>query len=164
MQETERDDLQVYEVGFHILPTVAEGDLSGEVVKVRDLISSVKGSVISEGFPEMTNLSYEIAKRIDGKYVDFNRAYFGWIKFDLDRTEIEKVDSALKANPQILRYIIIKTVKENTLYVPKISAVKKSTDGELDGVLVSEMTPKEYVAPVSEEEMDKSIDDLVIEN
>lgn len=162
MPETEKDDLQVYEIGFHILPTVTEAELREEVSKIHESITSSGGAIISESFPELINLAYEISKRSESKYTRFNKAYFGWVKFELERENIKIVDESLKSNPQILRHIIIKTVKENTLYIPKIASARKSVDTDGEIPLVSDLSEKEAALPVSEEEMDKSIDDLVI--
>ncbi len=163
MPETEKDDLQIYEVGFHILPTIAEADLSAEVVKIRDLVNSLGGAIISEGFPENKNLAYEMTKRIEAKLVRFTRAYFGWVKFELERNKINELEQALKMNPAILRFLVVKTVRENTLYVPKVSVARRSSDNEsADAPTVSQLPESESVAPISEEEMDKSIDELVV--
>lgn len=154
------DETQVYEVGYHILPTVLETDLRGEVSKIQSLISASEGSITSEAFPEMVGLAYEIAKKTETKQAKFNRTYFGWIKFEIGQGQLSKIDSELKANPNVLRYLIIKTVKENTLYIPKVISIRREEVAPES--LVSSLEEKIVKTPASEEEIDKSIDELVI--
>ncbi|MEK7642681.1 MAG: 30S ribosomal protein S6 [Patescibacteria group bacterium] len=161
MQEKENDDLQVYELGYHLLGSISENDLGGEMTKIHDLLARHGGEIISEGAPEMRNLAYEISKRVETKYTTFSKAYFGWIKFEINRPTIISFEKDIKMNSNILRYIIMKTVKENTIYIPKISQPRREVDlGEQS--LVSGMPEKVVHAPASEEEIDKSIDELVI--
>ena len=146
---------QIYEIGYHILPTVAEDKLPEEVGKVQSLISSRGGNIITEEFPQLRALAYDISKRTETKYSKYSKAYFGWIKFEIGPDMIIGVDNGLNENPNVLRYLIIKTVRENTMTTPKIVREKKEAkDGE--------KSEQEEKIEVSEEEIDKSIDDLVI--
>ncbi len=151
------DDNQVYEVGFHILPTVPEEKISEIVSKLTDLINKNGGSIISEEFPKIRNLSYEIKKRVETKYLSFSKAYFGWVKFEMLSASIDKVDNEMKSNENILRFIIVKTIRENTMHTFKSPIINKENNREEIIKL-----PKEKVE-ISEEEIDKSIDELVID-
>ncbi|MCI5108636.1 MAG: 30S ribosomal protein S6 [Candidatus Pacebacteria bacterium] len=137
---------QIYEIGFHILPTVAEEALGDEVSKIRTEIEK-GGEVISEEYPKLQDLEYSISKYIDTKKSKFDRAYFGWIKFEGDAELALSIKKVCDNHSNILRYLIIKTVRENTLVKPK----EPKKEGEVEG--------KEF----SKEEVDKSIDELVIE-
>ena len=165
MSEKNNEDLKdgdkgIYEVGYHILPTLSEADVASEVGKIQNLITGSEGSIITESFPELRGLAYEISKRVETKYNKFNKAYFGWVKFEIERGLIGKIESALKSDPNILRFLVIKTIRENTLYVPKMVSMKREVSS--DEPLVSNMTEKIEKKPVSEEELDKSIDELVV--
>lgn len=151
-------DLQVYEFGYHILPTVAEENLPNEVSKVHSLISENGGSIISEGAPVVRQLAYEISKKIENKNLNFNKAYFGWIKFEMDRKDIVNFKNKIENLPNILRFLVVKTVKENTMHTPKIPMFVKDSHRE-----EKDVTKTEEKAPVSEAEIDKSIDELVID-
>jgi ribosomal protein S6 len=147
-------DRRIYEVGFHILPTVEESRLSETLVKIKDVLAEKGASVISEDFPKLRQLAFTMAKEIQGKSQKFNKAYFGSIKFELDREALAQIDNAIKSNPDILRYIIVKTVRENTVYYSKnAEAVKEEGEDK-----AAEKPAKE----VSAEEIDKSIEELVI--
>ncbi len=150
-------DSQIYEVGFHILPTVPEEKLQEVVSKLEDSINRNGGSIISEEFPKIKNLSYEIKKRIETKYLSFNKAYFGWIKFEIISALIGKVNDEIKGNEDILRFVIVKTIKENTMHTFKSPIMNRESNREEIAKV-----PKEKVE-ISEEEIDKSIDQLVID-
>lgn len=159
-KEVENKDLgevKVYEIGFHITPNVAEEDVERELSPIHDIISELGGSVISEGAPVMRPLSYEIAKKIENKTFKFSKAYFGWVKFEIDSSKTSNITSKLEVLPNILRFILVKTVRENTIHTPKIPMFKK--DSVKDAETPTETSDKPQV---SEEELDKSIDDLVI--
>jgi ribosomal protein S6 len=153
------DEGQIYEIGFHILPTVPEEKLPEVVLKIKDAVMGNGGEVISDDFPKLRVLAYEIKKRIETKYLSFNKAYFGWVKFEMSRDSIEKIKKEMDGNGDILRFIIVKTVRENTLHTPK-APMMRSGGGE------ETKAPKEFVpaekVEISEEEIDKSIDELVI--
>src|SRR3989338_9266687 len=119
MQEKDRDS-EIYELGYHLIPTIAETDLSQEVAKLQNIITDAHGSIISESFPEMRGLAYEIAKRVETNYSRFNKAYFGWIKFETIGSAMEDIDKKLKLDLSVLRFILVKTVRENTIFSPKI--------------------------------------------
>ncbi|MEK7635132.1 MAG: 30S ribosomal protein S6 [Patescibacteria group bacterium] len=153
------DDVQVYEVGFHILPTVPEEKLPELVLKIKDSITQNGGEIISDDFPKMRVLAYEIKKRVETKYSTFNKAYFGWVKFEILPVFVAKLKTEMETNPDVLRFIIIKTVRENTMHSPKAPMVMKT--GATEEVKIPEFVPTEKVE-ISEADIDKSIDELLI--
>ena len=156
------DEGQVYEIGFHILPTVPEEKLPESVLKIKDYITTNGGEVISDEFPKMRVLSYEIKKLMDTKYQSFNKAYFGWVKFEITASSVEKIKKEIENNQDILRFIIIKTVRENTMHTPKLPVMMRNTSTE-ETKISNQNEPTEKTE-VSEEEIDKSIDELVIDS
>lgn len=156
MNETSNEsDKLIYEVGYHLLPTVEEEHVPAEAEKVRSAIEAQGGAVISEEMPKIMSLSYEIWKSINAKRQAFNRAYFGWIKFEAEPSVIAGLKNKIDNLPDILRFIIVKTVREETLRAHKIPVFKKEhvKEGSEEG---SEKKPE-----ASEEEIDKSIDELL---
>lgn len=154
----EKDDSLVYEVGFHLLPTVEESDVPVEAAKIRSIIEENGGAIISEEAPKMIVIAYDISKNINSKRQKFNKAYFGWIKFEIDPSQISQVKSKIENVANILRFVIIKTVKEDTMHIHKAPMFRKEDNKEEKGETQTEK-PK-----ASEAEIDKSIDELVIEN
>lgn len=160
MEETNKDldNLRIYELGYHLLPTIAEESLGAEVSKLQSIISDNGGTIISEEFPQMRNLSFEMVKVSENKNIKFNKAYFGWIKFEIPGFSIGSISEKVTANPSVLRFIIVKTVKENTIYTPKIATISKKESK------IEESVGGAPVEKASPEEIDKSIDDLLVED
>ena len=106
--------------------------------------------------PKMTNLAYSIQKVISNVRSKFSTAYFGWIKFAIDSSKVLELKKQIDLNPNFIRFLILKTVKENTIAAKRFvrgetyrrPTMKKSIDG---GVAV----------PINKEEIDKEIDALV---
>ena len=141
--EQKSDETQIYEAGYHFLPTIEVPLLSEEVLKIKDLIVKNEGNIISEISPTLTNLAYPISKMTSSGKKDFEKSFFGSLKFDLDQINIDKIKKYLETDLNILRFIIVKTVKENTIYYNK----------------------KEIEVPTSSEiEIDKSIEALIETN
>ena len=163
--------MQVYEVGFHVVPTLTEEKASQKAAEFRSLIEKNNGTVISEGAPQNQPLAYTLYKDVGSVRSKYDNAHFGWIKFEAPTTSIAIVKDAMDKDSEILRHIIIKTVRENTLHTPKVvvraaSEEKKSDD--VSGVVATGAGTAVAGAPVSAapmsiDEMDKTIDKMVTE-
>jgi len=136
----------VYEIGFHLIPLVSEDEVASHVSTIKSILDKAGARVISEEFPTLIELAYSISKKIRGSREDFDTAYFGWIKFETTPGAIESIDEDVRGLGEVLRFIIIKTLREDTI-------LKREPEHE----------DKEFDEPSSEEEMDKAIDELVIE-
>jgi len=153
---------KIYEVGYHIISSVAEENIPAEVEKIKAYLAKEKAVIISEEAPKLRPLAYSIKKGFGGIYKTYDKAYFGFIKFELNEAgDVRDIDLAMKNNDSILRYIVIKTVRENTMYSPKITVfsdkdAKIKTNLKEDKVVKAEKT-------ATIEEIDKSIDALVSE-
>jgi ribosomal protein S6 len=147
---------QVYEVGYHIVSSVAEENLAAEVSKIKDLLG--KAEVIAEESPKLMDLAYAIDKQIGGLRRKFDKAYFGWVKFETSPEDAVVLNKKLAAMETVLRFILIKTVKENTLYGAKLLAEEVA---KKKAVAKKEEVKEKGVA--SAEEIDKSIDELIKE-
>lgn len=156
---------EVYELGYHIVPTVQESDLPSEVSTLKSLVEDNKGIIISDESPKMRGLSYTLFKVVKGVKQKCDSAYFGWIKFEGDSSLIKVVEDAVKTNPHILRYLLVKTVRENTLYGLKMAQSAKMQGGLERGI--ESRKPKSELSPdkpkMTQEEMDKTIDELIKE-
>jgi ribosomal protein S6 len=155
MNEKDNDNL-VYEVGFHLLPVIEESNVPTEALNIKAIIEENGGTIISEEMPKMVALAYDISKVVDTKRQKFNKAYFGWVKFEMDPSQILNVKNKVESSANVLRSLIVKTVREDTLHAHKIPMFRKENPKEEKGEDVVEK-PK-----VSEAELDKSIDELVI--
>lgn len=152
---------RVYEVGYHILPSFKEEDLEGIVGAIRSVIEKAGGSFISEGAPVLTRLAYPVAVKTRGKRDDYDRAYFGWIKFEAAVDTAHALEESLKRDSAVLRFIVFRTVREETRARVKLATIRevRRTD-----VIKAAPTKEETSGePVSEEDLDKALETLTTE-
>ena len=150
---------KIYEVGYHIISSVSEENIPSEVEKIKAYLAKEKAIIISEEAPKLRPLAYSIKKAFGGSYKVFDKAYFGFIKFELNETgDIRNIDLAMKNNESVLRYLVIKTVRENTMYSPKITIFS-----DKDAKIKTFKEDKKVEKTATVEEIDKSIDALVAE-
>jgi ribosomal protein S6 len=157
MQEIEL--MQVYELGFHIVPTIAEEKVANVFGDIKSLLEKNGAVFISEEYPKMRPLAYAMLKNEAGKNEKFNFAYFGWVKYELPKEAAAEVKNKLEKNKEILRFLVIKTVRENTLYGHKLPR----KDNEKPEAIVAADVPVEEIIMATEEEIDKTIEELVVE-
>ena len=167
MEENTKDDrISVYEIGYLVAGDVLEEKVSEEADKVKDVIVKSGATIIADEVPHMEELSYTMrVKTVSGSYEKYDRAYFGWVKFELSSNKVESVKKTVELLPKILRMILITTVKENTYLGKRASQIaaaimpKKAQDIGIGAVVDA----KKDVTSLSVEDMDKSIDDMVKE-
>ena len=146
----------VYEVGYIMVPTIAEENLGGEVTAFKDMLTEHGATFISDEHPKMMELSYEMSRSIANKRQKFSYGYFGWVKFECTPVQAKVVKDILDKNEKLVRYLLIKTVRENTMS-------PKRPYGKTEGGMRRKFTPKEEVSgPINEETIDKEIDALVV--
>lgn len=107
----EERELGSYELAFHVLPTVAEGEVTTVFQSLKDIITKHKGELTTEESPARFDLAYEIIKFLEGRNRKFSSAYFGWIRFKLDPSEIEEINSEVEAKNELLRHLLIRLTK-----------------------------------------------------
>lgn len=111
MPAAEAVERNSYELAFHVLPTVAEGEVPGVFDAVKALITTNGGELFDEEAPERFDLAYEIVKHIEGKNRKFQSAYFGWVRFMSAAEAIAAITEELETDINILRYLLIKLTK-----------------------------------------------------
>jgi ribosomal protein S6 len=153
--------LRIYEVGYHIIPTVKEEDLEKIVATIRDIVEKAGGSFIAEGAPALTRLAYPMTAKEGDKKIEHDRGYFGWIKFEAPVAVAQTLDEALKHNPNFLRFMVFRTVREDTrakMKAPVLREVKRT-----DTIKAAPRRAEESAAPVSEEDLEKALQDITAE-
>ena len=153
------NESNVYEASYHLAPTLAEEGLSAEADKIKTLITDLGGEIISEADPELKTLAYSISKTVKAIKSNYNKAYFGWVKFALVPESVEKVKISFDASEIILRYLIVSTVREGTLMADK---EKRSITRPEPAKEKENEEPTKAPAASEGKELDKAIDDLVI--
>ncbi len=155
--QKEDSGLKVYEVGYLLVPTIPGEDIPKAYGDMKELITGTfKGHIISDDMPKMMNLAYTMVKVISNVRHKFNTAYFGWVKFSMEPEGILNLKKSLDLDKNIIRFLILKTVKENTI------ATKRFMHREAKKPFVVKKSEGDKVlTPVEKEKIDKEIDALV---
>ena len=99
-------------------------------------------------------------KKIDGKNVKFDSSFFGWVKFEGDATLPILLKEEVDQSKGILRFIILKTVREYTPIQHK--QMFRQHEEEAKPIKKPEVVEdKGKKVTISDEELDKSIEELV---
>lgn len=160
--ENELGVSRIYEIGYIIVPTVAEDALEQAVAAIRAPIEKAGGSFIAEGAPSLTRLAYDMTAREGDKNVDYDRGYFGWLKFEGTTDVAQAIDEALRTNALILRHIVFRTVREDTRAKIKAPALREVKTSQV--MRAAPRREEETAAPVSEADLDKAIEGLTNES
>ncbi len=164
MQEVEKDkneilmdtNSKIYELGYLLLPTISEEDIPISYGNLKELILSLSGEIISDEIPKIIPLAYSMKKVTSNVYNKFNTAYFGWTKFIMDSQKVLELKKHLDLDPNFIRFLILKTVKENTI------ATKRFVRGETYRKQTTKKNMENETAiPINKEEIDKEIDALI---
>lgn len=143
-----------YELAFHILPTIAEEEVSAVYADLKAAITASGGEMFAEEAPERFDLAYEIEKHFEGKNKKYRSAYFGWVRFKAMPEAAVAITEEVDGNVNILRHLLIKLTRveeENPFnFHEAIKAQKQVTD--VEGVV--ETVPEEVVAEHEEESDD----------
>ncbi len=104
-------ELVSYEFAFHILPTVAEGEVTNFFDKIKNQITKIGGELAEEESPKRFDLAYEIVKYLEGKNRKFSSAYFGWVRFRLESGKLAELTETFDEAKELLRFIVVKLTK-----------------------------------------------------
>ena len=104
-------ELQAYELAFHVLPTVAEGEVTAVFDRIKTMIINLGGTVTSEEVPARFDLEYEISQFLEGRNRKFSSAYFGWVRFTIDTAKIGEVTEMVEGTKELLRHLLIRLTK-----------------------------------------------------
>ncbi len=111
MPAAEAKELISYEFAFHVLPTVAEGEVTRVFDTIKAHITKNGGELFDEEAPERFDLAYDIVKHYEGRNRKFSSAYFGWVRFKTDPAQIDAIADELKGVKEILRHLLIKMTR-----------------------------------------------------
>lgn len=146
----------IYEVGYIMIPSIPDENLGGEVTALKDSLAELGATFISDEYPKMLELAYEMSRSIANKKQKFSYGYFGWVKFECDTLNAKLIKDLLDKNEKLVRYLMIKTIKGSTMST-------KRAYGNKDGFKRRPIHKREVSLPINEETIDKEIDALVVE-
>jgi len=144
----------VYEIGFLLVPTIAEETVPAEFQDIKSMLERHGSAFISEDFPKIRQLAYQMTTSTESKKTKFDQGYFGWVKFEAPSENILKIKTELDHNPHVIRSLLISTVRENTMAPQKMAF-------HLNPEEAKKKAPS--AKPISQEELDKTIENLVVQ-
>ncbi len=148
------DGNKIYEVGYFIVSSISEEKALEEMEVIHSIIIKAGGEIISNDVPKMKPLAYTMIKTTSGRNIRYNEGYFGWVKFEIQSLLIDSIKKALDSDENILRYLLVTTVRENTLAPQKVLTDKEES---------KEIATSEDKKPISVEEIDMKIDAMIKE-
>ena len=170
MQENENDEKEitsfddesvsnsrVYEVGYLLVPSIKEEEIPTVYGNLKELVSSLEGKAMSDEMPVMISLAYSMQKTVQNVRNKYDTAYFGWMKFYMDGDKAVILKKKLDLDSNIIRFLIIKTVKENTV------AAKRFTHKDISRKKIQTVKSPDSTegVEINKEEIDKEIDAMV---
>lgn len=153
--------LRIYEVGYHVSPVVKEEEVERVVSEIRSLIEKEGGKLLAEGAPSLTRLSYAIPALEGGKRIQYDRGYFGWIKFEGPVAAARVLEQTLRDHAAVLRSMVFRTVREETRARFKTATLREVR--RTDTLKAAPRTVEESAAPISEADLEKAIQDITTE-
>jgi ribosomal protein S6 len=151
-----RVDNRIYEISFIFDNKLDEETALAKSNAIKQSIATLGGGFISEEAPYVRELAYEMIRVVNNVNIRFNVGYFGWIKFELEPSKIKDLEKGIKLDEEVVRYLVVSTVAENTVYTKRAPVIKAETlaDNEDDTTPVVDIdTTKDAdiaVAPVAE--------------
>lgn len=159
-------ELQSYELAFHILPTVTEGEVPSVFQSIKAHITNDGGVIFDEETPLRFELAYEIVKQLEGKNRKYTSAYFGWVRFKAPSSNVAKLLEEVDTMPEVLRHILIKLTKteeENPFrFHEAIESFKMVTTIDEADLIADEIVEGETVVDTDEVVVEKALEGAVV--
>ncbi|PCI30252.1 hypothetical protein COB55_00530 [Candidatus Wolfebacteria bacterium] len=162
---------KIYEVSYWLVPLIAEEGVPAKVTEIKDALTKFGATLVSEEMPKMQPIAYNMKKVIKNDRHTFSNGYFGWIKFEGEIENTEAIGKWFKDSDDIIRHLVISTVRGDTRAPKKLQTSR--TEGEpatiskpgvgAAGAKKDVKESEKPAAPISEAELDKTIEELVVE-
>jgi ribosomal protein S6 len=136
--EDHKEASQVYEVGYLVLPSIAEDSLPQVVDSIKEIITKNGGKTLDGEMPMLLDLAYPLSKIVGASKYVVNDAYFGWQKFEAESgSVIEAIKSELDKKDELVRFLLVKTERETRFTLAKARAkMTEKLDSEGEGEVV----------------------------
>ena len=139
-----KDTQTVYELAFHLLPTFSEEEAAAVVTSLKARIESEGGEIISEEAPGQFTLAYDMTRSIENRKEWFSESYFAWIKFTATPENAQTLNTDLTRDERIIRFLLVKTVRENTFIAKKFNTGKhRKAEDKVEGTEEAGASPVE---------------------
>lgn len=155
-------ETSVYEIGYHLIPTLDEEARARAVDTLRRLIEGSGAAIVNETYPELIELSYSMSHTVGGSRRAFSSAYFGWMFVRCPKEAIQTIENAFRRCEGVLRFIVVTTTIEHAMATTTYSFKKELLGARAGDVEErSELSIEQKQEELSEEEVDKAIEELI---
>lgn len=122
-----KDAQTVYELGYLVLPSIAEDDLAKVSGNIKNAIKKAGGTDFDGEEPVKIDLAYTMSKTVGASRYVVNDAYIGWVKFEAEPGSVSGIKSDVEKMGEVLRFLIIKAPRKTTF---TFAEAFKSHEGE----------------------------------
>jgi len=155
--EDHKENTQVYEIGYLVLPSIPEDKLQEVVNSIREIIKKEGAEELDSESPFKQNLAYTMSKTVGASRYVVNDAYVGWMKFESEPQATVAIKAGLEKIDSLLRFLIVKTTKETTFTFAEAKArlerdLAVEEEGEVESEEVNEEVAKEETGEISDNE------------
>ena len=158
-KEQGEKEIRLYELAFNLLPSLSEQEAAEAGEAIKTLLLKNEAVIKTALPPQMKPLSYSMEKRNSGKKDQYSTAYAGSVVFELPSETIVALTAEITALPTVLRSFIMGLPKEALLERERPLTITRERHDPKKGA----EKPVTDAAPISEAELDKTIEDLVIQ-
>lgn len=149
----------MYEIAFHLTSKLNEEEAAHETEAVAAAVRAHEGEILMTELPTLRPLTYPMSKVIKGKREEVEQAYFGWMQVRIEADKLPALMSTLGAMVSVMRVMSMILPKEALLPRPALKVIRTP-----ERELVRVEKPAAPAAPaMTEEELDKTIESLVVE-
>ena len=133
----------VYEIGYLVLPSIPEDNLSEVVSAIKSAVAKEGGEVLDGEEPFKIDLSYTMSKTVGASRYVVSEAYLGWLKCELEPAKVASLKASLDGMSELLRFLLVKAPRETTFTFAEARA--KLEEKEVKEEPSGEAAPKEAV-------------------
>ncbi|MEK7135140.1 MAG: 30S ribosomal protein S6 [Patescibacteria group bacterium] len=139
--------MQIYEVGYLILPSIPEEGLPAVVEKMKAVVTKAGGQNLDGEDPVKQDLAYTMSKTVGASKYVANEAYMGWMKCELEPAVAPEVKAELDKVEELLRFLIVKAPRESSFTFAKAreALLEKAREEKALAEAPEEIAPVEAV-------------------
>lgn len=138
-------EVQVYELGYLVLPSIPEDGLSDVVNAISSIIKKEGATELDSEAPLKIDLAYTMSKVTGARKYVVQEAYIGWMKFEGEPEMAPKIKAGVEKLDEILRLLLIKAPKETTFTFAAALQAKLEAENPVEAP-----AEEAVVAPVEE--------------
>jgi ribosomal protein S6 len=137
--------MQVYELGYLVLSSIAEEAVGDVVAKIKALIAEAGGTELASESPEKIDLAYTMTKIVGASRYVVSDAYIGWVKFEAEPAGIPALNEKISNMDEVVRCLLIKAPRETDFTFAKAREALLEKEALAAEAKAEALAPKEAV-------------------